>query len=122
MLNLAIAPSLIDGLLDRMRKHLFSLSTDGSSDTGLEKMNPISITIFDEETSTVVMRFLHMCPSQGGTAEALFTVIDGKLSEMLKVPNSWKMFTSLGLDNTSVNIGIQNSIKSRVLQKNEHYT
>ena len=81
MLNLAIAPSLIDGL---WRNHPFSLSTDGSNDTGLEKMNPISIRIFDEETSTVVMRFLHMCPSQSGTAEALFAVIDGKLSEMLR--------------------------------------
>ena len=32
-----------------------------------------------------LMRFLHMCPSPSETAEALFAVIDGKLSEMLKV-------------------------------------
>ena len=73
-----------------------------------------------KKTSTVVMRFLHMCPSPSGTAEALFAVIDGKLSEMLKVPNPSEMCISLGLDNTFVNIGIQNSIKSRVLQKNDH--
>ena len=56
------------------------LSTDGSNDTELEKMNPIIIRVFDEEASTDLMSVLHMCPSQGGTAEAFFAIIDGKLS------------------------------------------
>lgn len=47
MLNLAVAPSLIDdALLNKMHSHPFS---DGSNDRGLEKMNPLSIRIHDEE-------------------------------------------------------------------------
>ena len=60
MLNLAVAPSLIDSLLDKMRSHPFSVCTDGSNDTGLEKMNPLSIRIFDEAHQMVVTRFLHV--------------------------------------------------------------
>lgn len=117
MLNLAVAPSLINALLDKMHCHPFSVCTDGSNDRGLEKMNPLSIRIFDDENQMVVTRFLHMCPSRESTAEALFSVIDGKLSELLETPNPWSMCTSLGVDNTSVNIGVRNSIKTRVLQK-----
>ena len=102
-----------------MKTHPFSLSTDGSNDTGLEKMNPISIRVFDEEESKVITKFLHMCPSTDGRAETLFSNIDSKLSELLEQPNPWDMCTALGMDNTSVNIGLRNSIKSRVLQRNK---
>lgn len=119
MLNLAVAPSLINKLLDTMKCHPFSLSTDGSNDTGLEKMNPISIRVFDEERSKIVTKFLHMCPSTDGRAEALFSNIDSKLSELLSLSNPWGMCTALGVDNTSVNIGVHNSLKSRVLQRNK---
>ena len=43
MLNLAVAPILIENLLESMRVHPFSLSVDGSNDTGLEKMNPLTV-------------------------------------------------------------------------------
>lgn len=119
LLNLAVAPFLIDNLLDVMKSHPFSLSTDGSNDTGIEKMNPISIRVFDEELSKVVTKFLHMCPSTDGQAQTLFSNIDSKLSELLDLSNPWGMCTALGLDNTSVNIGVRNSIKSRVLQRNK---
>lgn len=45
MLNLAVAPTLIANLLETMRVHPFSLSVDGSNDTGLEKMNPLTVRI-----------------------------------------------------------------------------
>ena len=60
-----------------------------------------------------------MCPSIDGRAETLFSTIDSKLSELLNVPNPWEMCTALGVDNTSVNIGVRNSIKSQILQKNK---
>ena len=45
MLNMAVAPFLINKLVDTMRSHPFSLSTDGSNDCGIEKMNPMSIRV-----------------------------------------------------------------------------
>lgn len=48
MLNLAVAPFLVSKLLDSMKSHPFSLSTDGSNDSGIEKMNTTSIRLFDE--------------------------------------------------------------------------
>ena len=45
MLNMAVAPFLINKLVDTMRNHPFSLSTDGSNDSGIEKINPMSIRV-----------------------------------------------------------------------------
>ena len=63
-----------------MKSHPFSLATDGSNDTWLEKMNIISIRV-DEDSSKIVTKFLHMCPSTDGRAETLFANIDGKHCE-----------------------------------------
>ena len=72
MLNMAVAPLLINKLVFTMRSHPFSLSTDGSNDSGIENMNPMSIRVFDEERSKVITKFLHMCPSVDGRAETVF--------------------------------------------------
>ena len=118
MLNLAVAPFLIQQLLSEMKAHPFSLSVDGSNDTGLEKTNPLTVKIYDHESKAVVTRFLDMCVSRTATAEGIFGVIDKKLTELLALPNPWDYCTDFGVDNTSVNIGIRNSIKTRVLKKN----
>ncbi len=60
MLNLAVAPILVENLVESMKSHPFSISTDGSNDTGLEKMNPATVRSF------VSTRFLDMCVSGSG--------------------------------------------------------
>lgn len=72
MLNLAVAPILVENLLQQMRTHPFSLSTDGSNDTGLQKMNPATVRIYDINENCIVTRFLDMCPSGSSTAAALY--------------------------------------------------
>ena len=57
MLNQAVAPTLVQNLLENMKSHPFSLSVDGSNDTGLEKMNPITIRIFEVNSGQVVTQF-----------------------------------------------------------------
>ena len=57
----------------------FSAMVDGSSDTGLEKMLPITVRIFDVNFGRVMtkifdMNFLSGCDS--GTAEVMFDSID----------------------------------------------
>ncbi len=84
----------------------------------LDKMNPLTVCIFDCDQSRIVTRFLGMCTTTASTAGALYDVVNGKLSELLDTENPWKHCTSVAVDNTSVNIGIHNSLKSRVLQKN----
>ncbi|XP_033115328.1 uncharacterized protein LOC117115578, partial [Anneissia japonica] len=116
MINGAIAPHYKASLIDIMKNGPFSVSTDGSSDTGVEKMNPMTVRIFDVNRGCVATQFLDMCMSSRSTAEALFNTMD----EVLKTHSlSWKNCVGIGLDNTSVNMGCRNSIKTRLLKEND---
>ena len=115
MLNEAVAPMLIENLLEGMKTHPFSISVDGSNDSGLEKMNPVTIRLYDVNNNKVVTRFLDMCTSSSSTAAGIYSVVDSKLRELLQCSNPWSMCTSVGVDNTSVNIGVRDSLKTRVL-------
>ena len=95
-----------------MHSNPFSILIDGSSDTGIEKMNPITVRIFDK---SVQVNFLDMCMASLCTAEGLFSAVEEVFA---KNSLSWGNCVGLGVDNTSVNVGIRNAIKSRVLQKN----
>ena len=108
MLNGAVAPSLLSHLIAKMKSNPFSLMIDGSNDTGLEKMNPITIRIFD--INCVTTRFLDMCPTTSSTAEAIFTSMDSRLVTLLGMENPWINCTAVGVDNTSANIGVGNSL------------
>ena len=81
-------------------------------------MNPATVSIYDYKQNRVVTRFLDMCLATSGTAEALYCVLDGRLAELLRCPDPWSMCTSVGIDNTSVNIGVRNSLKTRVIRRN----
>lgn len=101
-----------------MRNNFFSIATDGSNDSGLEKMYPITVRIFDINKSQIVTEFLDMCLTKGpeaGTAEAIFNKIDECFSKH-KIP--WENCKGCSVDNTNVNVGKSNSIKSRILNKN----
>ena len=41
----------------------FSIAIDGSSDTGLEKMNPVTVRFFDLHDDKVATRFHDLCSS-----------------------------------------------------------
>ncbi|KAK1875833.1 Histone acetyltransferase mst2 [Dissostichus eleginoides] len=74
IINEAVAPHFKKELVMKMRENPFTLVTDGSNDTGLEKMNPLTVRIFD--TNKVVHRnsisarmlkengsiYIHGCP------------------------------------------------------------
>lgn len=52
------------------------------NDTGLQKMNPVTVRIFDEEHGVVGTRFLNMCLTSGtgsATPGAIFNGIGGAL-------------------------------------------
>ena len=111
IINEAVAPFHHQHLIQLMHSNPFAILIDGSSDTGIEEMNPMTVRIFDK---SVQVNFLVMCMVSSCTAEGLFSAMEVFATNSL----SWGNCVGLGVDNTSVNVGIPNSIKSRVLQKN----
>ena len=67
MLNETVAPMFINNLPESMKIHPFSLSIDDSNDTGLKKMNPITVQIFDFDCNMIVTCFLDMCTTTTGS-------------------------------------------------------
>lgn len=116
ILNRAIAPDLQETLVNQMKTSCFSIATDGSNDQGLEKMNPVTVRIFDINQHKVVTKFLDMCKSRESNAKAIFRAIDTAMS---KYGVSWDKCVSLGVDNTSVNVGRHNSVIVEARKKNE---
>ncbi|XP_072168656.1 uncharacterized protein [Diadema setosum] len=117
IVNRALAPYYHRKTVQQLQQQPFSLSTDGSNDTGLKKMNPMTVKIFDINHG-VVYRFLDMCTTEGtaaATADAIFNKMDQVFADN-EIP--WQNCIALSLDNASVNMGVRNSIKSRVLNFN----
>ena len=100
-------------------QHPFSLGIDGSSDTELEKMNPMTVRIFDiSRSKTVTTIFYDMCVTSGedaSKAEQLFEVVQMKMAKD-KMP--WSQAVSLSVDNTISMIGAHNSFASRCKEQN----
>ena len=97
-----------------MKQFPFSLLVDGSNDTGLEKLNALTVKIFDVKWSQVVTHLLDMCTTTGhecGTASAIFSKIDFILDKC-NIP--WHNCVGFGVDNTSVNVGKHHSIMTHV--------
>ena len=112
----AIAPFFQKNLVDVMKREPYTIAIDGSSDTGREKMNPLTVRVFDiAHDTTVSTKFLDTCMSSSATAEGIFSKIEAVLD---KHNILFGNCVGIGLDNTSVNMGCRNSIKTRILQKN----
>ena len=96
----------------------FRMVLDVSNDTGLYKMFPITVGIFDVIFGRVMTKFCDISYIKGrnaSTAQAFFQIVDYILT---KNGVKWNNCTSLGLDNTNANIGDRSSIKTRALEKN----
>ena len=62
-------------LVEDMKRHPFSLLIDGSNGTGVEKLNPLTAKIYDNQKEQVTTHLLDMCTTTGrdcGTATAIF--------------------------------------------------
>ena len=118
IVNGSLAPYFRSALVSAMRSAPFSIAIDGSNDNGLEKMNPLTVRLFDVNRGRVVTQLLDMCLTTGqqsATAESIFN----KMDETLKSNEiQWTNCVGAGVDNTSVNLGRKNSIRTRVLQQN----
>ena len=115
ILNGALAMDLQKSLVEHMKSEPFSLATDGSNDSGLQKMNPLTVRFFDVNRGRVITQLLAMCLTSASTAESIYTKIS---DTMTKFDVRWENCVAFSVDNTSVNLGRRNSIKTRVHQQN----
>ena len=115
ILNYALAPHLIDELVIAMKQQPYSLSVDASNDTGLSKMNPVTVRIFDVSRKTVSQKFLDLCLTRGVDASKAKEIFDAIQNTLEKYEIPWD--TCIAFD-TNSNIGAKNSIKSRVTAVN----
>ena len=120
ILNGAMMHSLMAYLTAYMKIDIFAIVNNGSSDTGLEKINVVYTHIFDAERSNKVeLKFFNMCTTSGehcSTAESPFNAIDNVFTSD---EISWEQCVSIRLDNANVNDDVKSSIKSRVQQRNK---
>ena len=65
IINGSLAPYFKKSLVDFMKSHLFSIAIDGYNDTGVEKMNPITVRYFDSNEGRVQTRFFDICLTKG---------------------------------------------------------
>ena len=65
IINGSLAPHFTSMLVNAMQGQPFALATDGSNDNGIEKMNPLTVRLFDMENGLVVTRLLDMCLTTG---------------------------------------------------------
>ena len=96
-----------------MQTRSYSLGIHGSNNTGLQKMNPLTVRIFTNDG--ILTQLLDMCMTRGASAADIFSKMDETLQQNA-IP--WENCVSVGLDNTSVNLGRRNSIMTRVHEKN----
>ena len=76
ILNYALALYLIDELVSSMKQMSYSLSVDGSNDTGLSKMNPLTVRIYDANEKVVLQKILDLCLTTGANASKANDIFD----------------------------------------------
>ena len=110
-----------NALVEDMKNNPFSIMLDGSNDSGLYKMFPVTVRIFDTNFGRIMIKFLDMNMLLGpdaSIAQFEFNSIDGLFE---RHGLDWELVTGLDLDNTNSNIGVHNSIKQKSLLKKSQY-
>ena len=80
-----MGPHCHEYVVQHCLQHPFSLGIDGSGDTDVENMNPMTVRIFDiNRSKTVTTQFYDMCVTSGlhaSKAEQLFEVVQTKMAK-----------------------------------------
>ena len=78
-------------------------------------MNPLTVRLVDINTNMVDTQFLDMCCTTGQTSSTAATMFQKIDHFMTKLQLPWSNCVGFSLDNTSENLGVCNSIKTRVI-------
>ena len=115
---LHVAPPLRDELVAVMKQEPYSLSLDAFNNTGISKMNLLTVRIDNVNQKDVSQKILDLCLTTGVDAskpKEVFETINSTL-ELYEIP--WNLCSAFGIDNSNSNIGTKNSIKPRVTEVN----
>ena len=74
ILNESLAPFFLQETVQIMKNDFDALSTDGSNDTGLEKLSLSTVRLCDSSKSRVDTRFLDMCCTSGQNSGIAVTI------------------------------------------------
>ena len=122
IINKAFQPYYHKQTIDYCKNHPFTVGHDCSNDTGVQKMNPIAVRIFDiNQSKTVSEYFYSMCLTDGenaGRAYNNFEKIDS-IFQSDEIP--WQNCAILSVDTTKAMVGRRNSVGSRFLEKNPNF-
>ena len=120
IINHAIAPSLHSHLLDLLRAEPFSLSVDGSSDTGTESMYPLVVKVYDINRGEISSLFWNMALISDCSAAGIFQKVSD-IFEKESIP--WENCIGLSLDNACVimhvNMRKYKGLFTRFMKKND---
>ena len=107
--NESLASQFLQETVQIMKNDFCSFSTRGSNDTGVKKMNPLTVWLYDSSKSRVDTLFLYMYCTSGQNSGTTATMFQ-KTDVMIKLQLPWKNCVGISLDNTSGNLVIRNSI------------
>ena len=98
-----------------MLEQPFALLNNGSSDTGLKKMNALCLYIFDVSRSKPVKcKFYDKYMTSGEDCSKADSSFEAMNQCFIKDGIDWEYAVNIGLDNTNTNVGNNNSIKTRI--------
>ena len=96
---------------------VFSLSTDRSNNQNLEKINPVTVQIYNINQHKMLTKVLDMCLRKSSTSVSIFSSVNLVMSKY-KIP--WSNCIALGVNNTSVNVGKHKPLIVEVRKQNEN--
>ena len=85
ILNEILSPHFLLETVQGMKNDFYSLSTDGSNNIGLEKMNPLTVRLHDSSKRRVDTCFLDTCCTSGQNSGAAATIFQKTDDVMIKL-------------------------------------
>ena len=83
-IELSLGPYLKNELVAAIKTEPYSLSVDASNDTGICKMNPLTVRIFSISQQFVSQKFLDLCLTTGVDASKSYSFFE-KINETLQL-------------------------------------
>ena len=87
-----------------MTQSPFSIMLDGSNDTGLQKMYPVTVRVVGVNFNRIMKKFFDMNFLKGTDAPTAVSMFDSVNNLFERFNIQWDHFMGIGLDNTNANI------------------